>query len=87
MKSLKIVRLVEEQDRIFKVNKQPRNPYEEGSPSWNCYVDVCCSMNVRAEEGTVSLSVMMGEHEQTVEYYETYLSQLINDGILKEIKS
>lgn len=79
-----IKRICEETDRIFKVNLKSENPYEENTPAWHCYIDVSCSMNIQTVKGTVSLAVMMSEHSQPIEYYETYLSQLIKDQILVE---
>lgn len=63
--------------QFFKVLKKDKNPYIEGTPAWNCYIDICCSMN--DQTSVVSIDDMILQHKMTSEYYETYLSELIND--------
>lgn len=81
----KIKRIIEEPDRLFKVTLPKENPFKEGTSAWHCFIDVSCSVGVGAgAPDLLSLAVMIKEHEQDVEYYETYLGELIELGFLKE---
>ena len=60
-----------------------KNPYTEGSQCWHCFIDLCQSAN--DSTGLVKVSRMIQEHNQTEEYYETYLSQLIEDNIIEVV--
>lgn len=54
---------------------QKINPYEENLPAWHCFLD--CSWD---SEGTIA--DLMSTHDQLLEYYQLYLGQLVEDGVL-----
>ena len=84
----KIQRIIEETDRLFKVTLPKNNPFEENTSAWHCFVDVSCSVGVgTGQADLLSLAVMMQEHEQTIEYYEIYLGELIELGFIKELSN
>jgi hypothetical protein len=80
MSTIKII--TEIPDVLYRFNQSNENPYEEDTPAWHVYIDCCCTVS----SGVVSVSKMMSEYDQNLDYYETYTSQLISDGILERIE-
>ncbi len=64
---------------VLKLKRKDKNPYEEGSTSWNVYIDASiCESN-----GIVKIEDMMRYNDLPESYYQTYCGPLLEDGILE----
>lgn len=64
-------------DTMIHVLNTESNPYEEGSPYWNCLIDLNQTVD---KYGLVLLKDLIDQHGTNLEYYSLYLPVLEQDG-------
>jgi len=75
--------------RTFKILK-PMNieiPYQEDSLPWNAWLDCCVIGNKMLPGELISEEKMLKYNDLQVSYYETSISELLEDGYLTVIES
>lgn len=69
----------------FKWVRSAPELYSENTPAWHCQIDVATVCNRVGDEFTIGRMIQYHGLPDGLEYYETYLGELVEDGIIERV--